>query len=195
MNRPNIAILIIRLTFASLLLLLSACAPFLGGGTPTPAAAPVTLTIAPPISPTVPPSPTPPPTVISPTVPPPPIATTPAGQPPTLVVPPTGTPGIFVHGRVTAPDGSGLANIAICQSFASYPGTVVATTDTDGYYTAPFSFIPGDEMVTVWPSTSDYVFDPPDYYWRHYYGFEDRPLNFVGSPAVSTAVPPFPCQK
>ncbi len=194
MNRPNIVILIIRLTLASLLLLLSACSPFLGGGTSTPGAAPVTLTIVPPISPTPAPSPTPPPTVISPTVPPP-VATTPASQPPTLVVPPTGTPGIFVHGRVTAPDGSGLANIPICQTFASYPGTVVATTNTDGYYTAPFSFIPGDEMVTVWPSTSGYVFDPPEYYWRHYYGFEDRPLNFVGSPAVSTAVPPFPCQK
>ncbi len=98
-----------------------------------------------------------------------------------------------MHGRVTLADGSGLADVAICRNFASYAGTVVATTDANGYYTAQFAFIPGDEMVGVWPSLSGYVFDPPNYYWRHYYGFEDNNLNFVASQAAATAVPPSPC--
>ena len=60
-----------------------------------------------------------------------------------------------------------------------YPGVVVATTDSTGFYQADFQGIPGDEMVTVWAQLIGYVLDPAQYNWRHYYGYEDRTLDFV----------------
>jgi hypothetical protein len=68
----------------------------------------------------------------------------------------------------------------------------VATTDQDGYYQSDFKFIPGDEMVRVWAELGGYTFEPADegltweagsYFWRHYYGAEERRLNFVARPA------------
>src|SRR5512146_2144086 len=54
------------------------------------------------------------------------------------------------RGYVQLADGSGLADISICRNFASYPGTVVAKTDANGYFESTFVSIPGDEMVGVW---------------------------------------------
>ncbi len=105
----------------------------------------------------------------------------------------TPTPGILLRGRVLLGDGSGLANVSICRNFASYPGTVIATTDQAGNYQAAFAFIPGDEMVGVWANAAGYTFDPPAFRWRHYFGLEDRSLDFRATPASSTAVPPAPC--
>ncbi len=133
-----------------------------------------------------------------------PTALTPASAPSILapsVVGPTGlsepqltpTPGIVLHGRVVLADGSGLANVSICRSYASYPGTVVAATDHDGSFQAAFAFIPGDEMIGVWPLAAGYTFDPPVYRWRHYYGLEDRSLEFRAVPSPATASPPAPC--
>jgi hypothetical protein len=42
-------------------------------------------------------------------------------------------------------------------------------------------------MVTVYAGLSGYAFDPAQYYWRHYAGYEDRTLDFVAYPPLPTA--------
>ncbi len=150
------------------ILLMSVCVAFVAGCTPAPTALPPASA----------------PSVLSPS---------PVG--PTALTEPqwTPTPGIVLHGQVILADGSGLANVSICRSYASYPGTVVATTDRDGSFQAGFAFIPGDEMIAVWPLASGYTFDPPTYRWRHYYGLENRSLDFRAIPSPATAAPPAPC--
>ncbi len=173
------------------MLLLAACAPQ-PTETPAPATAlPASPTPFPPTATmTEPPTltPTPPPS-LTPT--PPPVVTT----PPTEVVPTTPTPGIIVHGYVKLEDGTGLPGVTICRNFASYNGVVVATTDANGYFQSDFAFIPGDEMIGVWALAPGYTFDPPSYRWRHYYGPEERPLDFMAMPAstAATPTPPAPC--
>lgn len=112
---------------------------------------------------------------------------------PTPTVPLTPTPGLIISGYVKLPDGSGLAGVKICRNFASYNGVVVATTDATGFYQSSFVYIPGDEMVSVWALAPGYTFDPPSYSWRHYFGPEARPLDFMASPGSATATPPAPC--
>jgi Ig-like domain-containing protein/CARDB protein len=99
----------------------------------------------------------------------------------------TPVPGLIIRGRVTK-DGIGLPNVDIYRTFANYSGQLVATTDTNGYYTSDFWYIPGDETINVWAVQEGYAFDPPVYYWRHYFGKEDRTLDFTASYAV-TATP------
>lgn len=111
----------------------------------------------------------------------------------TLAPPLTPTPGLTLHGYVRLGDGSGLAGITICRNFASYPGVIVGTTDQNGYFQSAFVFIPGDEMVGVWPNSSGYAYEPPYYRWRHYYGSEDRSLDFVASPTTTPNTPLAPC--
>ena len=101
----------------------------------------------------------------------------------------TPVPGLIIRGYVRLMDGSGLPGVTIYRSFAVYDGVVVATTDANGYFQSDFAFIPGDEMVRVWPSATGYSFEPENAYWRHYYGPEDRTLNFVASPASDTPTP------
>jgi hypothetical protein len=72
-----------------------------------------------------------------------------------------------------------VAGVKIYRRFASYPGVVVAETGGDGYYQSAFQYIPGDEMVTVWAEADGYVFEPEQYYWRHYYGYVVKTLDFV----------------
>ncbi len=108
----------------------------------------------------------------------------------------TQTPGLLISGYVKLQDGTGLPGVTICRNFASYNGVVVATTDASGFFKSDFAYIPGDEMIGVWPLAPGYTFDPPSYSWRHYYGPEERPLDFVAIPATSvatTATPPAPC--
>lgn len=92
---------------------------------------------------------------------------------------PTVEPGIVVQGHVRLQDGTGLAGVTICRRFASYAGEPVATTDAEGYFQTEFSFIPGDEMVTVWAYLKDYMFDPESHFWRHYFGYELATRDFV----------------
>ena len=84
----------------------------------------------------------------------------------------------MARGRVTF-DGKGLADVSIYRSYASYPGELIATTDADGYFQSEFMGIPGDEMISVWAELQNYIFDPPNYRWRHYYGYEEPTLDFV----------------
>ncbi len=175
-----------------LLLLVAACAP--RAGTPT-AVAMTTTESTPSATATASATPTPVPSLT-------PTATTTDTQtavisvtPPTLVVVVTATPGLALHGRVHLADGSGVAGVAICRNYASYPGVVVATTGADGSFRADFAYIPGDEMVGVWAVASGYMFDPPSLRWRHYYGVEDREVDIVASPSTATAVPPAPCSQ
>ena len=127
----------------------------------------------------------------------PPIPTTPAVTPPsptptrgTPTVVPT-QPGLIVRGAVRREDGTGLASVTIIRAFAGYAGEVVATTGPDGSYVSAFQYIPGDETVRVWAQAPGYTFSPASstswdngtYIWRHYYGREDRTLNFVAVPA------------
>ena len=174
------------------LALLAACAPQ-PAAPASPTSAPATTTSPPSATlsatATSSPSPTPPPTVISTTPPPPVVVTT----PPTVAVETTATPGIILRGHVTTHDGTGVAGISICRNFASYNGVIVATTDANGYFQSDFAFIPGDEMIGVWPLAAGYTFDPASYRWRHYYGPEDRSLDFVASSSTATAAPPAPC--
>ncbi len=119
------------------------------------------------------------------------ITPTTTGTPPSV----TPVPGLILRGTVRLQDGSGLPGVAICRSFASYSGEVVATTDANGYYQSDFAFIPGDEMVTIWPSATGYSFVPDRGYWRHYYGVEDHTANFTAYPASGSqaATLPVPC--
>ena len=113
-----------------------------------------------------------------------PVRPTPAAT----MVPPTRQPvpqddsatretGLILQGTVTL-DGSPLEGVSIYLSFASYEGEVVAVSGKDGTYRSEFMFIPGDEMVTVWAELEGYAFMPENEYWRHYYGYEERTVDF-----------------
>lgn len=97
--------------------------------------------------------------------------------------------GVCISGQVALDDGSGLANVAIYLSLASYPGEIIATTDSTGNFQSELKFIPGDETVTIWAELNDYTFHPANYLWRHYYGLEERTLNFSASSVSSEALP------
>ena len=92
----------------------------------------------------------------------------------------TGETGLVVQGIVTL-DGNPLEGVRIYRSFASYEGEAVAVTGKDGTYRSEFMFIPGDEMVTVWAELEGYTFTPENEYWRHYYGYEERVVDFSGA--------------
>ena len=101
----------------------------------------------------------------------------------------TPEPGLIIRGRVTK-DGIGLPNVHIYRTFANYSGQLVATTDANGYYRSDFWFMPVEDVVNVWAVQEGYAFDPPVYSWRHYYGREDRTLNFTASyPITATPLP------
>ena len=95
-----------------------------------------------------------------------------------LVPTPMTTPGLVVYGTVRDSNGVGLKGVEIHRSYASYPGVVIAITGADGYYQSVFAMIPGDEMVTVWAHRPGMAFEPDNYYWRHYYGYEQTERNF-----------------
>lgn len=92
----------------------------------------------------------------------------------------TGETGLVLQGKVTL-DGSPLERVKIYRSFASYEGEVVAVTGRDGTYRSEFIVIPGDEMVTVWAELEGYTFAPENEFWRHYYGYEERTVDFTAS--------------
>jgi hypothetical protein len=94
---------------------------------------------------------------------------------------PPNTPGLIVHGYVTL-NGVGLADVPVYKRFAAYPWEQIATTDENGYYESEFIYIPGDEMVSIQVELEGYNFEPPYYFWRHYYGLEDTTRDFVASP-------------
>jgi hypothetical protein len=89
-------------------------------------------------------------------------------------------PGLVIKGNVIL-DGQPLEGVRIYRSFASYEGEVVAVSGKDGTYRSEFMFIPGDEMVTVWAELEGYTFTPENEYWRHYYGYEERTVDFIAS--------------
>jgi hypothetical protein len=89
-----------------------------------------------------------------------------------------------------------VEGVNIYVAFASYGGNVVATTNSNGYYSSEYIYIPGDETVRVWAEAAGYSFKPgngsavwtgTEFYWRHYFGFEDRSLDFT---AISEPVAP-----
>jgi hypothetical protein len=97
---------------------------------------------------------------------------------------------LVIHGRAHLENGQGLAGVNINRALASYGGVVAAVTDSAGSYQSKFQFIPGDEMISVWAELPGYVFEPEEgpsnqgrYFWRHYYSFENRELNFIGAPS------------
>ena len=110
---------------------------------------------------------------------------TPVGPPsieptllPALAPQSTRAPGLLVRGRVTF-DGVGLAGVNIYRAYAAYPPVLIAVTGADGIYQAEFMGIPGDEMVTISAELTGYMFDPPNIYWRHYYGYEETTCDFA----------------
>jgi hypothetical protein len=123
-----------------------------------------TLLTSTPMPPT--PLPTPTPYVMPSTLPPTPTPPSTPYETPTPPLPPTPFPtpqaGLQIRGYVRLADGTGLANVKIYRTFASYAGEVVATTDQDGYYQSEFQLIPGDEMVRVRAELPGYTFDPAD---------------------------------
>lgn len=121
---------------------------------------------------------------------------TPTLVPSTPTIPPEieQTPGQLLFGWVTFKDGSPLVGVTICRSFASYTGNPIAVTDATGQYIAEFTYIPGDEMVRVYPVLKGYLFDPPDQYWRHYYGLEHEQINFTARKAPFGVNTPSECE-
>ncbi len=97
-------------------------------------------------------------------------------------------PGLLIEGYVNLKDGSELEGVGIYRSYASYPGELIATTDSTGFYLCAFQPIPGDEMVRVWAELEGYSIDPKDsswtwqpgsYAWRHYHGYDYQRLDFI----------------
>jgi len=112
---------------------------------------------------------------------------------------PTGGHGLSVRGHVRqgSSTGPGLSKVSVFLSLSSYPPSETETTDADGYYETRFIYIPGDEMISVWPELSGYWFEPPRYYWRHWAGVENAVCDFVAHPITptqtSTATPTETC--
>lgn len=95
------------------------------------------------------------------------------------------TPGLIIDGVVLWEDGNGIPDVIICRRFASYPGVVAAATNADGYFESDFIFIPGDEMITVWPFHPGISFQPEYVYWRHYHGTRRSTIDFIGVRATN----------
>jgi hypothetical protein len=89
------------------------------------------------------------------------------------------TPGLVITGMVLDEQGSGVENVQIYRSYSAYPGEVIATTNASGFYESDFYYIPGDEMVFVRAVKPGYTFTPENYFYRHYYGFEQGVFNFT----------------
>jgi hypothetical protein len=156
-----------KLTLLILFLLSVAC----NLPTPTPTAAPEP-TVSWPVYPT---------SALTPSFSPTPLG--PAILAPTLTPLPTfATPplGVLARGRVTF-NGVGLPGVTIYRKFNAYPNVEIAITDANGDYQA-FIAIPSDEMTSIIPELAGYIFDPPFYYWRHYYGYEERAFDFAALP-------------
>ena len=145
---------------------------------------PVTLTHTPTATPTRPATHTP--TAMATATRTPTVSPTPTD---TLTPPPQA--GLIIEGQVRSADTDqrGIANVKIYRSFASYPGEVVAITDQEGRYRTQFQPIPSDEMVTVWAELAGYTFEPKQYSWRHYFGYEARQLDFVAGADMPTGTP------
>jgi hypothetical protein len=105
-------------------------------------------------------------------------------------------PGIIVRGYIKLAEGTSVEGVNIYVAFASYSGTIVANTNSNGYYSSDYIYIPGDETVRVWAEAAGYSFKPADgsavwtgseFYWRHYFGFEERSLDFtaISEPVVN----------
>jgi hypothetical protein len=88
------------------------------------------------------------------------------------------SPGLVVYGTVTDQNGMGVENVNIYRSYASYAGLVIATTDANGDYASVFYPIPGDENVTIRAEKLGLSFEPENYHWRHYYGYEKLKCDF-----------------
>lgn len=103
-------------------------------------------------------------------------------------IPLDSTPGLIVQGHVWLhhEGGSGLPGVDIYRRYASYQGTVIATTGADGFYQSDFYYIPGPESVSVWPELGEYTFEPAYYHWMHYTVLEIKTLDFV-------AIAPYSC--
>ena len=106
-------------------------------------------------------------------------------------IPLESTSGLIVQGHVwlNHEGGPGLAGVDIYRRYAAYPGTVVATTQADGFYQSGFAYIPGDETVTVWAELGGYTFEPALYIWRHYNSVEVATRDFVASAPYACYLP------
>lgn len=100
---------------------------------------------------------------------------TPSPEPSPIFTP---SPGLLVRGRVSAND-IGLEGVKIYRRFSAYPRELIAITDENGNYESNLIYIPGDEMVSIEAELEGYSFDPPYYYWRHYYGYEESTCDFA----------------
>lgn len=93
-------------------------------------------------------------------------------------------PGVGISGYVRTVDGHGLAHAAIYMAVAvHWPGSKVATTGPDGFYQSSFAEMPGDETIVVHAERACYTFAPAYEMWRHYYGHEERTIDFTAYPA------------
>jgi hypothetical protein len=102
---------------------------------------------------------------------------------------------LIVLGTVKLADGTPVEGVNIYVAFASYGGNVVAVTNSNGYYSSEYIYIYSDETVRVWAEAAGYSFKPADgsavwtgteFYWRHYFGFEESSLDFtaISEPAA-----------
>ena len=94
---------------------------------------------------------------------------------------PSNKTGMVARGQVTV-NGVALAGVKIYKRFNAYPRELIAITDENGYYESEFIGIHGDEMTSIEAELAGYTFDPPYYYWRHYYGYETTTCNFAATP-------------
>jgi len=174
-------ILVLTLTACQSSFSISTSTPIADTETPSSTPIPVTLTITQTLTQTF--------------TPPPPTWTVELTLTPTLTSTPKPTrptdgpgPGLIVHGNVKLADGTAVQGVNIYLAFSAYGGTIAATTNSSGYYSTDYIYIPGDETVRVWADLAGYSFKPADgsavwtgteFYWRHYSGYEVKNLDFT----------------
>jgi len=103
----------------------------------------------------------------------------------------TPEPQIHIYGRVSMEDGTGMADVGIYAGVTCMPGlagSLVATTDQEGYYEGetdcPFGH---DETMRVFAVLEGYTFVPELDCWRTYGYCPGRQTDFVAFPFPTPA--------
>ena len=102
---------------------------------------------------------------------------------------PTPVPGLVVYGNVKDRRGVGVAGVNIYRKYASYQAVLLATTDANGDYQSDFYYIPGDETITVWAERLGLKYEPEQYMWRHYYGYQRTECSFLAHSPSESYIP------
>ena len=107
---------------------------------------------------------------------------------------PTPKPQILISGKVSLPDGTGLANVEIRSRITFSPvceGLTAALTDPKGEFVATISCPEGhDETIMICPYLEGYTFEPERIFIRTYGRCPVNHSEFLAIPPTPTQVTP-----